>query len=525
MMVKISLSIEFLSSLALGFALFIIFYKGVKKTTTLSLPPGPTAYPIVGCLLEMLRNKPTFRWMHDHMHRLNTEIACFRLGGVHVITVSSPELIKQIFKEQDDIFATRPDCMSGRLPSNGYKTTALAPTGDQWKKMRKVIVSEVLTTGVYQLLHAKRCEEADHLVRYVYNQCKSPSRNGVVNVRDAVKLYCGSMIRKMVFGKRFFGSGMKDGGAGNEEREHMDAIFKVLQYVYGFAIADYLPLLEVFDIDGIKKNLSNALDCLKKYHDLEVDNRSKMWQNGVRNTNEDILDILISLKDSNNNPMLSSQEIKAQLIEIIISVVDNPSNIVEWGMLHMMKEPRFLGLATKELDKIVGKNRLVEESDLPQLNYIKACVKESLRLHPVAPFNLPHVSTADSTVGGYFIPKGSHVLVSRRGLGRNPRVWEDPLAFKPERHIVDESTQVTLTDSKLRMWSFSLGKRGCPAVMLGSNVVTMLLARLIQGFSWRAPSNVPLIDLVESHESMLLAEPLLAHATPRLEPQVYQQIM
>ncbi|KAH6768549.1 hypothetical protein C2S51_013885 [Perilla frutescens var. frutescens] len=518
---------EFLSLLALVSTLFIIFYKSttrIKKTTSHPLPPGPAGYPIVGCLLEMVKNKPTFRWIHNHMRRLDTEIACFRIGSVHVITVSSPELVRQIFKEQDDIFATRPDSMSARLTSNGYLSTALSHTGDQWKKMRRVIVLEVVTPSMYQWLHAKRCEEADHLVRYVYNQCQNPSKNGVVDVREAAKLYCGSTIRKMVFGKRFFGSGMEDGGPGIEEREHMDALFIILQYVYGFAIAQYIPLLEMCDLDGHKKILSDALDCLRKYQDPEVDNRAKMWRNGSRNTNEDILDVLIGLKDSNDDPLLSTQEIKAQLIEIFIALIDNPSNVVEWAMSEMINEPRFLDLAYKELDGVVGKNNLVQESDLAQLNYIKACVKEALRLHPVAPFNLPHVSTADTIVGGYFIPKGSHLLISRRGLGWNPRVWKDPLKFKPERHIVDESSQVVFTDPELRMWSFSLGKRGCPAVTLGSNLMTLLLARLVQGFSWRLPSNVPVIELVESHQSMLLAKPLIAHATPRLEPQVYHQI-
>nr|GEW44811.1 retrovirus-related Pol polyprotein from transposon TNT 1-94 [Tanacetum cinerariifolium] len=67
------------------------------------------------------------------------------------------------------------------------------------------------------------------------------------------------------------------------------------------------------------------------------------------------------------------------------------------------------------------KGQAVQESDIPNLNYIKACVRETFRLHPVAPFNLAHVTTANATVAGYFIPKGSHVIVSHLGLGRNPQ--------------------------------------------------------------------------------------------------------
>lgn len=146
----------------------------------------------------------------------------------------------------------------------------------------------------------------------------------------------------------------------------------------------------------------------------------------------------------------------------------------------MLNQPHTLDLATKELDEVVGKNRLVQESDLPRLNYIKACAKEALRLNPVVPYNLPHVSTVNTIVGSYFIPKGSHVLVSQLGLGRNPKVWEDPLKFKPERHIVDESTQVVLGDSELRLWTSSVGRRGCPPIMLGSTICMIRLARLVR---------------------------------------------
>ncbi|KAK4434007.1 Phenylalanine N-monooxygenase CYP79D16 [Sesamum alatum] len=210
----------------------------------------------------------------------------------------------------------------------------------------------------------------------------------------------------------------------------------------------------------------------------------------------------------------------------MLATIDNPSNAVEWAIAEMINQPDILNRACEELDQIVGKDRLVDESDLPMLNYIKACAKEAYRLHPIAPFNVPHVSIKDTTVGGYFIPKGSHVLLSRPGLGRNPRVWEDPLIYKPERHIVNKDSKVVLVDHELCMLSFSTGRRGCPGIVLGSTMTTILLARLIQGFSWTAPSNGPnSIDLVESEGDLLMAKPLIAQAVLRLEPHVYLELM
>ncbi|GFQ07136.1 valine n-monooxygenase 1 [Phtheirospermum japonicum] len=426
----------------------------------------------------MIKNKPTFRWINKLMQENNTEIACIRLGQTYFIPVSSPELAREFVRKNDQAFATRPICMTGKIASSDYLTTALSPAGNQWKKMRKIVASEILSPSMHRFLHVKRCQEADHLVRYVYNQCQTNS-NGLVNVRIATQHYCGNVIRKLVFGKRFFGPGAEDGGPGKEEIEHVGGLFSVLTHLYGFAIADVAPWLEVFDFDGFKRNISNGINSVIKYHDPEIMKRVKMWQQGIKDREEDILDVLINLKDSEKYPMLSTQEIKAQIIEIMIAAIDNPSNAVEWAIAEMINQPHILDKACKELD---------------QLNYIKSCIRESFRLHPIAPFNVPHVSITDTMVGGYFIPKGSHLLLSRPGLGRNPRAWEDPLKYKPERHIFD-----------------------------GSTMATMLLARLLQGFSWAGPLDG--IELRESENELLMAKPLIALAKPRLEQRIYQQLL
>ncbi|KAH6798065.1 phenylalanine N-monooxygenase-like protein [Perilla frutescens var. hirtella] len=515
-----------LSFLAMFLAIIIHIFHRLRKRNTPPLPPGPSGYPIIGCLPSMMKNKPTFRWIHKIMEEMNTEIACIRLGSTNVIAVSSPELAREFLRKQDAIFASRPaDSMSARMTSGGFLTTVLTPSGDQWKKMKKVLVSEVLSPAMHQWLHEKRREEADHLVRYVYNQCGGGGGAGDVDVRVATRHYCGNVIRKLVFGKRFFGAGAADGGPGVEEREHVDGLFTVLMHIYGFAVADFLPWMEVFDLDGHKKIINEAINDVKKYQDEEIAERVEMWRQGVRTKSDDILDVLICLKGSDNRPLLSIEEIKAQITEIMLATVDNPSNAVEWAIAEMINKPSILVRACEELDRVVGKNRLIQESDFCKLNYIKACIKEAFRLHPIAPFNLPHVSTQDTVtvVGNYFIPKGSHVLLSRTGLGRNPRVWEDPLEFKPERHIPNKDFIVQLTDPDLRMISFSTGRRGCVGVMLGTAMAVQLLASLIQGFNWRASPKEGKVELVESETEMFMHKPLIAHAMPRLEPHVYLQ--
>lgn len=206
-----------------------------------------------------------------------------------------------------------------------------------------------------------------------------------------------------------------------------------------------------------------------------------------------------------------------------MATLDNPSNAVEWALAEMLNQPEILEKAVKELDTVVGKDRLIQESDIPDLNYIKACLRESFRLHPIAPFNVPHVSVKDTTVAGYFIPKGSNVILSRQGLGRNPRIWDEPLKFKPERHLngVSSNELVNLVDHEFRLLSFSSGRRGCPAILLGSTITIMLFARILQGFTWNIPGDASKIDLAESECGLFLAKPLEAVAKPRLADTLY----
>ncbi|KAK4858247.1 hypothetical protein QYF36_013256 [Acer negundo] len=521
-------STSFLSTFLAIVLIYVHFFK--SKKLFYPLPPGPKSWPIVGNLPEMLKNKPTFRWIHELMKEMNTDIACIRFGNIHVIPVTCPEISREFLRKQDALFVSRPMSMSTEMTTKGYLSTALVPYGEQWKKMRRIVSAHVVSPAKHKWFHVKRVEEADHLVRYVYEQCKNvpeSSTGGLVKVRVAAQQYCGNVIRKMVFNKRFFGEGSKDGGPGLEEEEHVNALFKVLAYIFSFCVSDYVPYLRgVVDLDGHEKVMKENIRIINKFHDPIIEERILQWRNHgliIKNkVHEDLLDDLITLKDGDGNPLLSAEEIKAQITEIMLATVDNPSNAVEWALAEMINQPKILEKAIEELDRVVGKERLVEESDFSQLNYIKACAREAFRLHPVAPFNIPHVSISDTTVANYFIPKGSHVLLSRFGVGRNPKVWPDEtLKFKPERHLKEDGSEVVLTENDLKFISFSTGRRGCLGVTLGTSMTVMLFARLLQGFTWTAPPNDPKIDLSEAEDCLALAKPLIAVAKPRLAEHVY----
>ncbi|VVB02097.1 unnamed protein product [Arabis nemorensis] len=528
---------DFISMLTFILGFFILALtmkrKETKKTVlvtsykrNLSLPPGPKSWPLIGNLPEILRkNKPVFRWIHSLMEELNTDIACIRLGNTHVIPVTSPRIAREILKNQDSIFATRPLTMGTEYCSRGYLTIAVEPEGEQWKKMRRVVASHVTNRKSFNWSLEKITEEADNLVRYINNRCVKSRGSGngfpIIDLRLVVRQYSGNVARKMMFGVRHFGDGSEDGsGPGFEEIEHVESLFTVLTHLYAFALSDYVPWLRFLDLEGHEKIVSGAMRNVSKYNDPFVDERLVQWRSGKMKEPQDFLDMFIMAKDTSGNPAVSDEEIKAQVTELMLATVDNPSNAVEWAIAEMINDSSIMQKAVEEIDRVVGKDRFVLESDFSNLNYIKACVKEAFRLHPVAPFNLPHMSTADTMLDGYFIPKGSHVLISRMGIGRNPIVWDKPHKFDPERHLRN-NVDVELNDPDLNLISFSAGRRGCMGSNIGSAMTYMLLATLIQGFTWSLVIGESKIDISESKSDLFMAKPLHAVATPRLVPQVY----
>ena len=158
-----------------------IFFKNKKVVPP--LPPGPPpTWPILGCVPDMLRNRPADQWIHRLMKELNTDIACIQLGNSHVITVNSPEIAREFLKRHDAVFASRPETMATCIISSGNLTTALNQRGEQWKKMRRVLVSEVLSHSKMNWLLDMRNQEADNLVRFLYSQCSKTFKGEKYNI-------------------------------------------------------------------------------------------------------------------------------------------------------------------------------------------------------------------------------------------------------------------------------------------------------------------------------------------------------
>ena len=186
-----------------------------------------------------------------------------------------------------------------------------------------------------------------------------------------------------------------------------------------------------------------------------------------------------------------------------------------WATSLLLNNLHVLKKAQDELDDLVGKERIVNESDINKLVYLQAIVKETLRLYPAAPLSGPREFTEDCTIGGYHVPKGTRLIPNLWKIQTDHHKWSDPLNFKPERFLTTHK-DVDFKGQNFEFIPFGSGRRICPRASFGVQMVHLALASFLHMYDMSTPSNVK-VDMTESFGlTNLKATPLEVLITPRL---------
>lgn len=186
------------------------------------------------------------------------------------------------------------------------------------------------------------------------------------------------------------------------------------------------------------------------------------------------------------------------------------STTVEWVMAELMHRPEIKLRAQEELERVVGRDRPVNESHIPKLHYLRALIKESLRLHAVVPLLVPRMPSQHCVVGGYLIPKDACVVTNVWAIHTDSRVWDSPSEFQPERFLTTKNMR------ECCFFPFGLGKRKCAGLPLVNRMLPLVVATLLHAFEWQLPDEVK-FDLCERPGVTLTKKnPVLVIPTPRI---------
>ncbi|XP_052179865.1 cytochrome P450 CYP736A12-like [Diospyros lotus] len=161
-------------------------------------------------------------------------------------------------------------------------------------------------------------------------------------------------------------------------------------------------------------------------------------------------------------------------------------------MSELLKHPRVMKKLQEELDHVVERDRMVEETDLTNLKYLEMVTKESLKLHLVALLLVPRESMKDIDVvlgdDRYFIPKKSRIIVNSWVLGQDPKAWLENLEeFLPERFI---DHKVDLRGHHFELLPFGSSRQICPGICSGLTNIWLVVAQLVHCFDWALPNGI-----------------------------------
>ncbi|KAF9625255.1 hypothetical protein IFM89_020841 [Coptis chinensis] len=502
----------------------ILLYLRVTHRKIERLPPGPPRWPVFGNLLQLgpLPHKDFANFCEKY-----GPLVYLRLGSVDAITTNDPEIIREILLRQDEIFASRPKTLAAVHLAYGCGDVALAPLGPHWKRMRRICMEHLLTTKRLESYAEQRAQEARHLVRDVWSNVQAGE---VVNLRKLLGAFSMNNVTRMLLGKQYFGV---ESAGPDEAMEFMNVtheLFWLLGIIY---LGDYLPIWRWLDPFGWEKKMRDVEKRIDEFHmriieehrkvqshlEEKCDKHDQNFKEGTR----DFVDVLLALPGEDGMEHMDDTDIKALIQDMIAAATDTSSVTNEWAMAEVIKHPQVLFKIQQELDTVVGRNRMVTESDLPNLNYLRCVVRETFRMHPAGPFMIPHESIKPTQINGYYIPAKTRVFINTHALGRNKKIWNDDIdVFRPERHEVTDGSRVEISHGlDFKILPFSAGKRKCPGAPLGLVFVLMALATLFHCFDWVPPPGEE-IDTTEVYGmTMPKVKPLMAIAKPRLPSHVF----
>lgn len=190
---------------------------------------------------------------------------------------------------------------------------------------------------------------------------------------------------------------------------------------------------------------------------------------------------------------------------------DTTAATMEWALSLLLNNPEALKRAQTEIDtQTGGSSRLIQESDLPKLPYLHGIINETLRMYPAAPVLVPHESSEECVIEGFQVPKGTMLLVNLWAIQNDPKLWEEPQKFMPERFLKLEGQR-----DGFKLMPFGYGRRGCPGENMAMHVAGLVLGTLIQCFEWERDGE-ELVNMSEGPGlTMPRVYPLLAKCRPR----------
>ncbi|CAL5332181.1 unnamed protein product [Camellia sinensis] len=464
--------------IALPIFLFFILHK--HRVNRHVLPPGPPGLPFIGNLHQLDNSAP-----HRYLWQLSKQygpLMSLRLGSVPTLVVSSARMGKEVMKTHDLEFASRPSMVGQQKLSYNGLDLVFTPLNDYWREMRKICVLHLFNSKRVQSFQSVREDEVLLMIKKISKQASA--KKGI-NLSDTVMSLTSTIICRVAFGKRYEDEG--------HERSRFHSLLNEAQALMAtFFVSDYFPLMGWIDkLSGLYGRLEKNFKELDMFYQEIINDHLDPKRQASEQ--EDITDVLLKLQNDHSFTIdLSLDHIKAVLMNIFVAGTDTSAATLVWAMTALMKNPKVMKRVQDELRNLIREKGFVGEDDIQKLPYLKAIVKETMRLYPAAPLLVPRETTQTIKIEGYEIPSKTLVYVNAWAIGRDPEAWDNPEEFLPERFL---GSAIDFKGQDFELVPFGAGRRGCPGIYMGAVTVELALANLLYSFDWELPVGMKKEDL------------------------------
>ncbi|KAI6156302.1 cytochrome P450 [Pisolithus thermaeus] len=420
------------------------------------LPPGITG---PRCLLELPQEK---QWLKvQEWSRQYGDIASGYFLGKTTIIIGSVKIAGELLEKRSVNYSDRPRSIMGGELSGWGKIMLLSDYNDWFRTHRKWITQEI---GSYDLV-----KNFNGLIEYETRRFLRCVLDDPEQLRAHVRKNFTSIILRVTYGYKTI-----EGNDPLVDLAHLANSQLSLSTAPGMYYVDFVHLMKYIPswLPGAdfkrkaEKYAAVVRDLVENPH-----NWSKN-QLAAGTARPSFSARLLSTPDMTTE---FEDSVKWASATLYRGGADTAQSVAYGFYLAMTPYPRVSKKVQGELDAVVGTRRLPTFSDRPNLPYMEALFTELLRWHCPGPMTLRHTRN-DDTYEGYFIPKGSYVVVNIWAILRDERTYTDPLEFKPERFLGDNPEQDP------RNASFGFGRRRCPGYFLGGSSVWLICVQALAVF-------------------------------------------
>ncbi|KAG5241660.1 hypothetical protein OIU76_024832 [Salix suchowensis] len=451
--------------------------KGSDHSTP-TLPPGPWKLPLIGNMHQLAGSLPHHR-LRDLAKKYGP-VMQLQIGQVSTVIVSSGEAAKQVMKTHEINFVERPCLLVASIMFYDRKNIGFAPYGDYWRQMRKVCTLELFSAKRVRSFRSVREEEVSSFIRNIHAKAGSP-----INLSKMMLDLSNGVIARTSIGKK-----------SKNQEGFLPIIQDVAEALAGLNIVDLFPSAKfLYKISKLRSRLERSHQEADEMLENIINERRASKEG--RKTDQDnevevLLDVLLNLQNQGSLEFpLTTDSIKAIIVEMFGAGSETTSTLLEWSMSEMLKNPRVMKKAQEEVRQVFSDSENVDEAGLQNLKFLKLIIKETLRLHP--PISLiPRECSKTCEIDGHVIQAKSKVIINAWAIGRDSNSWTEAEKFYPERF---QDSSIDYKGTNFEFIPFGAGKRMCPGMLFGIGNAELLLARLLYHFDWKLPNGEAFEDL------------------------------